>query len=125
PTAAAPSVRRSSDRGSLGHPIRPDVHSRAIGGTQMTKGPRLALTFLLIALAALGLVAGPAAAQGQTIKIGLLFDHTGPFSAAGSLNCWRGAKMMIDLINEKGGILGKYKIVQVRSEERRVGKECR
>ena len=79
----------------------------------MTKGSRLTLTFLLIALAALGLVVGPAAAQGQTIKIGLLFDHTGPFSAAGSLNCWRGAKMMIDLINEKGGILGKYKIVQV------------
>jgi branched-chain amino acid transport system substrate-binding protein len=53
-----------------------------------------------------------AAAQGQTLKIGILFDHTGPFSAAGSLNCWRGAKMMIDYINEKGGVLGKYKIVQ-------------
>jgi branched-chain amino acid transport system substrate-binding protein len=52
-------------------------------------------------------------AQGQTIKIGVLFDHSGPFSAAGSLNCWRGAKMMIDLINERGGVLGKYKIVQV------------
>src|SRR5258708_6024097 len=52
-------------------------------------------------------------AQGQTIKIGLLYDHTGPFSAAGSLNCWRGAKMIIDYFNEKGGVLGKYKIVQV------------
>ncbi len=79
----------------------------------MTKSPRLALTILLIAIAALSFSAGPAAAQGQTIKIGLLYDHTGPFSAAGSLNCWRGAKMMIDLINEKGGVLGKYKIVQV------------
>jgi branched-chain amino acid transport system substrate-binding protein len=78
----------------------------------MTKGLRLALTILLIAIAALSF-SGPVAAQGQTIKIGLLFDHTGPFSAAGSLNCWRGAKMMIDLINEKGGVLGKYKIVQV------------
>src|SRR5256885_15267434 len=55
----------------------------------------------------------PADAQGQTIKIGVLFDHTGPFSAAGSLNCYRGAKMIIDYINEKGGVLGKYKIVQV------------
>jgi branched-chain amino acid transport system substrate-binding protein len=52
-------------------------------------------------------------AQGQTIKIGVLFDHSGPFSAAGSLNCYRGAKMMIDLVNEKGGVLGKYKIVQI------------
>jgi branched-chain amino acid transport system substrate-binding protein len=43
----------------------------------------------------------------------VLFDHSGPFSAAGSLNCWRGAKMMIDLVNERGGVLGKYKIVQV------------
>src|SRR6266852_156368 len=54
-----------------------------------------------------------ASAQAQTIKIGVLYDHTGPFSAAGSLNCWRGAKMMIDLINERGGVMGKYKIVQV------------
>src|SRR5688500_20388116 len=52
-------------------------------------------------------------AQGQTIKIGLLYDHSGPFSAAGSLNCWRGAKMIIDYVNERGGVLGKYKIVQV------------
>jgi branched-chain amino acid transport system substrate-binding protein len=52
-------------------------------------------------------------AQAQTIKIGVLFDHTGPFAAGGSLNVWRGAKMMIDLINERGGVAGKYKIVQV------------
>jgi branched-chain amino acid transport system substrate-binding protein len=69
------------------------------------------------ALAAAGTAAGPwvrrGLAQAQTIKIGLLFDHTGPFSAAGSLNCWRGAKMMIDYINDKGGVAGKYKVVQV------------
>src|SRR5437660_8464411 len=62
------------------------------------------------------LIAAPVSgvpAQGQTIKIGVLYDHSGPFSAAGSLNCWRGAKMIIDYVNEKGGVLGKYKIVQV------------
>ncbi|HXG03434.1 MAG TPA: ABC transporter substrate-binding protein, partial [Candidatus Binatia bacterium] len=67
--------------------------------------------------AAAGLAAGPwvrpGHAQGQTIKIGVLYDHTGPFSAAGSLNCWRGAKMIIDYFNERGGVLGKYRIVQV------------
>src|SRR5205809_6774587 len=52
-------------------------------------------------------------AQGQTIKIGVLYDHTGPFSAAGSLNCWRGAKMIIDYVNERGGVLGKDKIVPI------------
>src|SRR5438128_428096 len=55
----------------------------------------------------------PADAQGPTIKIGVLFDHTGPFAAGGSLNCWRGAKMIIDYVNERGGVLGKYKIVQI------------
>jgi branched-chain amino acid transport system substrate-binding protein len=75
---------------------------------------RTALLLLLIgALSVPAAPSAPAWAQGQTIKIGLLYDHTGPFSAAGSLNCWRGAKMMIDYINEKGGVLGKHKIVQV------------
>jgi branched-chain amino acid transport system substrate-binding protein len=62
-------------------------------------------------------VTGPwirrATAQASTIKIGTLYDHTGAFSAAGSLNCWRGAKMIIDWVNEKGGVAGKYKVVQV------------
>src|SRR5262245_37814468 len=70
--------------------------------------------------AAAGTAVGPwvlrAHAQASTIKIGILFDHTGPFSAAGSLNCWRGAKMIIDLVNEKGGVLGKHKIVRVDSD---------
>jgi branched-chain amino acid transport system substrate-binding protein len=73
----------------------------------------LAAALVLVAVAVAGTWAPRADAQGQTIKIGLLFDHSGPFSAAGSLNCWRGAKMIIDYINEKGGVLGKYKIVQV------------
>src|SRR2546430_12488194 len=72
---------------------------------------------MLLGLAgAAALIVGPASrvdAQEQTIKIGVLYDHSGPFSAAGSLNCWRGAKMIIDYVNEKGGVLGKYKIVQV------------
>ena len=61
----------------------------------------------------------PVGAQAQTIKIGLLYDHSGPFSAAGSLNCYRGAKMIIDYVNEHGGVLGKYKIVQVAAKASR------
>jgi branched-chain amino acid transport system substrate-binding protein len=75
---------------------------------------RIALMLGLIAAVAVTTAPNPAAdAQGQTIKIGVLYDHSGPFSAAGSLNCYRGAKMIIDYVNEKGGVLGKYKIVQV------------
>jgi branched-chain amino acid transport system substrate-binding protein len=77
------------------------------------KHPRTRLALFAVALVALIAVAATGQAQQpQTIKIGLLYDHSGPFSAAGSLNCWRGAKMMIDYINEKGGVLGKHKIVQ-------------
>src|SRR6266540_5704285 len=75
---------------------------------------RTMLALLLVgAVAITAAPAPPAGAQAQTIKIGILFDHTGPFSAAGSLNCYRGAKMIIDYVNERGGVLGKYKIVQV------------
>jgi branched-chain amino acid transport system substrate-binding protein len=75
---------------------------------------RVALALILaVALVLTSAPPPPVSAQGQTIKIGVLYDHSGPFSAAGSLNCWRGAKMMIDHVNERGGVLGKYKIVQV------------
>ncbi len=75
---------------------------------------RIVAIMLLVAAVGGGLASRDLAdAQAQTIKIGVLYDHTGPFSAAGSLNCWRGAKMMIDFINERGGVMGKYKIVQV------------
>ncbi len=75
---------------------------------------RIVAIMLLVAAVGGGLALRDLAdAQAQTIKIGVLYDHTGPFSAAGSLNCWRGAKMMIDFINERGGVMGKYKIVQV------------
>jgi len=76
------------------------------------KTVRFALA-LIITCAAAAAVVSPPDAQGQTIKIGLLYDHSGPFSAAGSLNSWRGAKMIIDYVNEHGGVLGKYKLVRV------------
>src|SRR6266850_6921861 len=79
------------------------------------KSLRVALTLVVLgAVAFVTWSSVPVGAQApMTIKIGVLYDHTGPFAAGGSLNCWRGAKMMIDLINEKGGVLGKYKLVQV------------
>ncbi|OLC16253.1 MAG: ABC transporter ATP-binding protein [Candidatus Rokubacteria bacterium 13_1_40CM_69_27] len=78
------------------------------------KSLRVLLALVLVGAVAVTAAPRPAAdAQSQTIKIGLLYDHSGPFSAAGSLNCWRGAKMIIDYVNERGGVMGKYKIVQV------------
>src|SRR5437016_1257401 len=41
---------------------------------------------LVLAVATTTAPSRTADAQGQTIKIGILYDHSGPFSAAGSLN---------------------------------------
>ena len=51
------------------------------------KSARMILaTALVLAVAVASTWAPRADAQGQTIKIGVLYDHSGPFSAAGSLN---------------------------------------
>jgi branched-chain amino acid transport system substrate-binding protein len=73
---------------------------------------------VLLALLATSAVAGSAAAEPPPgpIKIGVMYDHTGPFAAAGSLACYRGTKLIIDMINEKGGVLGKYKIQQIDAD---------
>ena len=60
----------------------------------------------------------PAAAQGPTgpIKIGVLYDLTGPFAAAGAVPGSIGTKIAFDMINEKGGVLGKHKIQSVSGD---------
>ncbi|HEX9247606.1 MAG TPA: ABC transporter substrate-binding protein [bacterium] len=84
---------------------------------------RLALACAALMLAGAGWLTGPVTAQAPagSIKIGLLYDHTGPFAEGGSLNCWRGAKMIIDYVNEHGGVAGKYKIVQVDGDSQSKG----
>lgn len=62
-----------------------------------------------MALAALG-SGVPAFAQDKPVRVGVLYDLSGPFAAAGALEMYRGTKLAIDMINEKGGILGKYPI---------------
>ncbi len=77
----------------------------------------------LVCLGGTGQLTIPASAQAPagSIKIGILYDHTGPFAEGGSLNCWRGAKMIIDYVNEHGGVAGKYKIVQVDGDSQSKG----
>jgi len=41
------------------------------------------------------------AAQEQPIRIGVIYDLSGPFAAAGSVPCAIGAQIAIDLINER------------------------
>jgi branched-chain amino acid transport system substrate-binding protein len=64
------------------------------------------------AAAAIGIVSGislPAAAQ-KEIKLGVIYDYTGPFAGGGSLPAAIATKIAIDMINERGGVEG-HKIV--------------
>ena len=54
-------------------------------------------------------MATSAVAQQKEVKIGVIFDLTGPFAAGGSEAAQIATKLMIDWTNEKGGIEG-YKI---------------
>ncbi|MEO8144043.1 MAG: ABC transporter substrate-binding protein [Betaproteobacteria bacterium] len=63
----------------------------------------------LAALAALCIASGLAQAQQKEIKIGFIYDLTGPFAGGGSEAAQLGTKAMVDFINEKGGVEG-YRI---------------
>ena len=55
-------------------------------------------------------------AQGETVRIGTIYDLSGPFAAGGSVASSIGTDIAIDLVNEKGGVGGKYKVVPVKAD---------
>jgi branched-chain amino acid transport system substrate-binding protein len=57
-----------------------------------------------------------ARAQAETVRLGVIYDLTGPFAAGGSVASSVGTQIAIDLINEKGGVGGKCKIVPVAAD---------
>lgn len=69
-----------------------------------TLGTLVLSTALASALAVAGL-ARPAAAA-EDIKVGVIFDYTGPLAAGGSEAGAVGTKIAIDMINERGGVAG-------------------
>src|SRR5512141_176536 len=72
----------------------------------------IAIRALTAAACAAALAAAPAQAQHKEIKIGVIYDYTGPFAAGGSVAAAMGTKIAIDMINERGGVEG-YKIVPI------------
>ena len=64
------------------------------------------LRSLALGVAALGLLASPASAQDKKIKIGVIYDYSGPLAGGGSDLQALGAKTIIDYINEQGGVEG-------------------
>ncbi len=69
-----------------------------------------------LTLAALGLGHRFARSQEQPIRMGVVYDLTGPFAAGGSVACSVGAQIAIDLVNERGGVAGKYKVVPINAD---------
>src|SRR5436190_5397953 len=63
----------------------------------------------LTAAVALAAFAFAAYAQPKEIKIGFVYDSSGPFAGGGSEAAQIGTKAAIDYFNEKGGVMG-YKI---------------
>jgi len=74
----------------------------------------LAVAAALAACSSLGL------AQGKEIKIGVIYDYTGPFAAGGSQAAGIGTKIAIDMINEKGGVEG-YKVNAIYADAQSKG----
>ncbi|HSU76573.1 MAG TPA: ABC transporter substrate-binding protein, partial [Burkholderiales bacterium] len=62
-----------------------------------------------LAAAALCALALSAQAQQKEIKIGFIYDVSGPFAGGGSEPAQIGTKAAIDMFNEKGGVMG-YRI---------------
>ena len=57
-----------------------------------------------------------ATAQDAPIRIGTIFDLSGPFAAAGSVPSAIGTQIAIDLVNERGGVAGKYKVQAINAD---------
>ena len=80
----------------------------------MTTSRRTLLKGSAAAAAALSFDWTRAQAQAETVRIGVVYDLTGPFAAGGSVACSIGSDIAIDLCNERGGIGGKYKAAAVK-----------
>jgi len=74
----------------------------------------------LAVASALAACSSLALAQGKQLKIGVIYDYTGPFAAGGSQAAAIGTKIAIDMINEKGGV-GGFKINPVYADAQSKG----
>src|SRR4029077_19393366 len=86
------------------------------GRNAMPTSRRALLKNTAAAAAVLNLDWTRARAAAEIVRIGVMYDLTGPFAAGGSVASSVGAQIAIDLVNEKGGIGGKTKIVPVAAD---------
>jgi branched-chain amino acid transport system substrate-binding protein len=82
----------------------------------METSRRSLLKHSALTVAALSVSGRFASAEEPPIRIGVLYDLSGPFAAAGSIASSIGAQIAIDLVNERGGVAGKYKIQPINAD---------
>jgi branched-chain amino acid transport system substrate-binding protein len=58
----------------------------------------------------------PAHAQTKPFRIGVIYDYSGPFAAGGSYAAAVGTEIAVEMVNEKGGILGKHKVEAITAD---------
>src|SRR5438309_9553342 len=80
-----------------------------------SKRVTLVCVVLLAALVAGACLLSAAPAQGKKLKIGVIYDYTGPLAGGGSELHALGAKIMIDYFIKKGGVEG-YQIEAVYAD---------
>jgi len=80
---------------------------------------RSSIGFVIFVIMVIGFLSssGFGAEQSQEIKIGVLFSMTGPFAPGGGLRAYRGCMIAIDMINDRGGVAGKYKIKPIVADD--------
>ena len=80
-------------------------------------GVGIALACLISAVAALAFAPmTPAYAQAKPFRIGVIYDYSGPFAAGGSVAAAVGTEVAIEMVNEKGGVLGNYKVEAITAD---------
>src|SRR5216110_1407956 len=83
------------------------------GGSAMSR--RLTCLVIALVFASAALLTPSAIAQGKKIKIGVVYDYSGPLAGGGSDLHALGAKIMIDHFIKKGGVEG-YQIEAVYAD---------
>src|SRR5256886_1947539 len=90
--------------------------ARAEKGDAILKKPLTLACVLLTAVVLAGAsLVSPALAQGKKLKIGVVFDYSGPLAGGGSDLHALGAKIMIDYFAKRGGVEG-YQIEAIYAD---------
>src|SRR5262245_49476830 len=99
-------------------PARTEIQPRAVQERRLMLDNRLTRLVCGVIIAALVVsvpLAPDAFAQSKKLKIGVVYDYTGPFAGGGSELHALGAKIMIDYFIKKGGVEG-YQIEAVYAD---------